>query len=261
LTDYTITVVKDALIVLGLVGESKRGITLTEITSRTGLVKNKVFRILHTLQEERMVYRDENSRFHLGLRIVELAENVHSHDVLLTIANPVMDQLVEDTQESIFLGVVLDTNALCIAARESPQSMRLFAQVGIQSPLFKGGVPKVLLANMNRQERENHLVNFAKDHTSVDWDALRERLAKIREQGYSITIDELDDGAHSITAPIFNANGKILAAMSIAGPSVRFSDTTIERYIELILKSTSHVSSELGYKTKDYEESIKELLI
>jgi IclR family KDG regulon transcriptional repressor len=253
LTDYTIAVVKDTLIVLDLIGKSIKGMTLTEVTDVSGLGKNKVFRILYTLQESHMIYKDENGRSHLGMRISELAQNVHVHDLLLDISSPIMDELVELTQESIILGVILDTNALCIATKESPRSMRLFARVGIQSPLYKGGVPKVLLANMDAKDREKLLTYFERDlnalHEQVDWVKLSEKLTHIRMAGYSITVNELDEGAHSITAPIFNSKGQVLAAMSIAGPSIRFSDEAIEHCISAILEATDRISSALGYKT------------
>lgn len=251
MTDYTIAVVKDTLTILDHVGESIKGLTLTELRNLSGLGKNKVFRILHTLQESRMVYRDENGRFHLGLRISELAQNVHTHDLLLDICNPMMDELVEKTQESIFLGIVADTTALCIATRESPRSMRLFARVGIQSPLYKGGVPKVLLANMKHKQREKLLSYFEStvslSDEPVNWAKLRAKLDSIRMQGYSITIDELDEGAHSVTAPIFDAQGNVLAAMSIAGPSIRFSEEAVQYYIQCITEATARISRELGY--------------
>lgn len=249
MTDYTIAVVKDALRVLDIVGDSHKGITLTEITELSGLGKNKVFRILHTLQQSRMIYRDENGRFHLGLRISELAQNVHIHELLLNVSNPIMDELVDITQESVFLGVVSDTTALCIAAHESPRSMRLFARIGIQVPLYKGGVPKVLLANMQPKDREKLLTYFEGAVTEfVDWDELRDKLKTIREQGYSITVDELDEGAHSITAPIFDSKGQVVAAISIAGPSIRFPDDAIDDYIDLVMDATYRISETLGYK-------------
>lgn len=252
MTDYTIAVVKDSLSVLNCIGDSNKGLTLTEITDMSGLGKNKVFRILHTLQQSRMIYRDEHGRFHLGLRISELAQNVHIHDLLLSVANPIMDNLVNSTQESIFLGVVSDTTALCIAARESPRSMRLFAQVGIQSPLYMGGVPKVLLANMSIKDREKLLTYFegltASTDKPIDWINLRKRLADIQKQGYSLTVDELDEGAHSVTAPIFEAKGQVVAAMSIAGPSIRFTDVAIETYTNLIINATRQISEALGYQ-------------
>jgi IclR family transcriptional regulator, KDG regulon repressor len=258
LTDYTIAVVKNTVDVLESFQHSTTGLTLTEIAEITQLVKNKVFRILYTLEQSQMVYRDVNGKFHLGLRILDLSQNVFSHSLLIDICNSVMDNLLRETQESIFLGVRLETNALCIATRESPRSMRLFARTGIQIPLYTGGIPKVLLANLEQEECEGLLEYFQQtvNDEPVNWGALHEKLTLIRQQGYSVTVDELDIGAHSITGPIFDKQNQIIAAMSIAGPSIRFSEENIQRYINLIIEATNSISVRLGYE-KESSAGIK----
>ncbi len=257
MTDYTIAVVQDALHLLDSFCQEQKGLTLTEIVEKTGLGKNKVFRILYTLEQSRMVYRDGNHKFHLGFRLAELAHNVHQHDLLLDVSETVMDDLLEATQESIFLGVASGHNALCIAARESTRSMRLYARVGILSPLYMGGVPKVLLAYMNLKQREKHLKHFEKTVTAedIDWGEFREKLATIRQQGHAITKDELDLGAHSVTAPVFDSSGRTIAGMSIAGPSVRFDENTIAGYVHLVREATLYVSAKLGYNPQ-HESSV-----
>ena len=122
-----------------------------------------------------------------------MADNVHQHHLLRDISEPIMAELLRKTQESVFLGVPAGHNTLCIAALESTRSMRLYARVGILSPLYVGGAPKVLLANMTESKRERHLDYFEDtvSDQSVDWEELRRKLARIRHQGYGITIDGL----------------------------------------------------------------------
>ena len=119
MTDYTIAVVRDAVNLLDAFRHEPKGLTLTEAVNKTALGKNKVFRILHTLESCRMVYRDDNQRFHLGFHISELAQNVHEYHLLLAISEPIMESLLMETRESIFLGVPAGHNARCIAALES----------------------------------------------------------------------------------------------------------------------------------------------
>ena len=249
MTDYTIAVVQDAVKVLDAFSKDQKGLKLTEIVRRTSLGKNKVFRILYTLEQSRMVHRDSNYKFHLGFHVAELAQSVHQHHLIRDLCEPIMEELLEDTQESIFLGVASGHNALCIAALESTRSMRLYAQVGVQSPLYMGGVPKVLLAYMHPPERERHIEYFQKTVRDeiVDWAELRRKLDTIREQGCSITVDELDLGARSVTAPVFDASAQVVAAMSIAGPSIRFGADAISRYTRLVTEATLGISATLGY--------------
>jgi DNA-binding IclR family transcriptional regulator len=246
LPDYTVAVLEDSLRVLELLKDHDDGMTLAELTRSSDLVKNKVFRILFTLEKHGFVERDEAGHFYLGIRFLEFAQHVQTQTTLLEAARPPMDRLVEDTSESIFLGVISGIDALCVAARESPRSVRLFAEVGRRAPLGYGGVPKVLLAFMPEHERIA-LLDKVEALDPAARQALETRLCQIREQGFAVVEDELDPGAHSIAAPIRDHRGHVIAAISIAGPSHRFSEECVARYIQLVLHASSQISQALGY--------------
>lgn len=245
MTDYTVAVLEDAIQLLELLETSSDGLTLAELTQASGLIKNKVFRLLFTLEKNHLVERDDAGRYRLGLRFVVFGQHIHSQSSLLKASDPVLDWLVEETRETIFLGVVSGTDALCIAVRESPRSIRLFAQLGRRVPLFYGGIPKVLLAFMPDAERAALL------GTAPEREALSERLAQIRTDGYAVVVDELDTGAHSIAAPIRDYRGRVIAALSVAGPSHRFNDECVARYVELAQEAAAQVSASLGYKARE----------
>jgi len=252
MTKYTIAVVEDTINVLETFLQVDRALSLADVIQRTGLVKNKAFRILATLSEHQLVIRDEESKYALGPRFLAFGEHVQEHNVLVKTASQVMDWLVEETQETIFLGVVDDTKALVLAARESPQSVRLFGAVGRRAPLHTGGVPKVLLAFLPQEEREAILNQNTLDpitsFTMTDHDELVAYLETIREQGYAVTAADLDLDAVSIAAPIYDATGKVTAAMSIAGPVYRFPEAKTKQCVNLILQGTERVSQLLGHK-------------
>ncbi|MBC7810802.1 MAG: IclR family transcriptional regulator [Burkholderiales bacterium] len=246
MTDYTVAVLEDAIQLLGLLETSSDDLTLAELTQASGLVKNKVFRLLFTLEKNHLVERDEAGRYRLGLRFLAFGQHIHDQSSLLKASDPALDWLVAETHETIFLGVVSGTDALCIAVRESPRSIRLFAQVGRRVPMYFGGIPKVLLAFMPDVERESLLADVA----SPEREALTQRLAQISVDGYAVVVDELDTGAHSIAAPIRDYRGRVIAALSIAGPSHRFSDECVARYIPLALEAADQISASLGFKTR-----------
>lgn len=250
--DYTIGVVEDAIHVLEIFMNGKDRLTLAEITKESGLVKNKAFRILSTLEKHRLVNRDEDGAYTLGLRFLEFGHRVQTQTNLLAASRPVMDWLVQETGETIFLGVLDGTEVLCIDARESPRSIRLFAQVGRRAPLYAGGTPKILLAFLPAETRqalwETIDLKPITPYTLTDIPRFEELLAQIREQGYIVSADDLDVGAHSIAAPIRDYRGQVTAAISVAGPSHRFTDECIETYIKLVLKGAAQISEALGYK-------------
>jgi IclR family KDG regulon transcriptional repressor len=248
LTDYTVAVLEDAIRILGLLQSRDDGLTLAQITDASGFVKNKVFRILYTLEKHNLVARDDAGLYWLGMRFLEFGQHVKRQTTLLEASRVAMDWLARETCETIFLGVVNGTDALCVAARISSQSIRLFAEVGRRAPLHSGGVPKVLLAYLPDDQRRSVLDQFEGE---IDRPALEARLAQVREQGYVVVVDELDVGAHSIAAPIRDYRGRVVAALSIAGPSHRFSAETVARYIELVQEAATQISCALGFRAAE----------
>ena len=252
MTDYRIAVVEDTISVLEAFLPADHPLSLAEITEQTGLVKNKVFRILATLQAHGLVLRNDQGSYGLGLRMVEFGEAIQRRDVVIQAAAPVMDWLVEETRETIFLGAIDGIETLVLAARESPQSVRLFGTVGRRVPIHTGGVPKVLLAHLPTVERDAMLDRISLDpitpYTYTDRAKLVAFLDQIRAQGYVVTADDLDVGAASIAAPIRDYTGRVVAAMSIAGPLSRMPEPTTRLYADLILKATARVSRTLGYR-------------
>lgn len=252
MTDYRIAVVEDAINVLEAFLPAERPLSLAELTEQTGLVKNKVFRILATLQAHSFVTRNEQGSYSLGLRMLEFGESVRRRDAIVQAAAPVMDWLVEETRETIFLGVVDGLEVLVLAARESPQSVRLFGAVGRRAPIHTGGIPKVLLAFLPRAERSAILDQIRLDpitpFTFTDRAKLEAFLDEIYARGYVVTADDLDVGAVSIAAPIRDYSGRVVAAMSIAGPLSRMPEATTRIYTDLILKGAARISQALGYR-------------
>lgn len=251
--EYTIAVLEDAIHVLETFLNGGERLTLAEITRTCGLSKNKTFRILSTLEKHRLVERDDTGAYRLGVRFLDFGQRVRREMDLLQASRPVMDWLVEQTRETVFLGVIDGSEALCVDMRESPQSIRLFAEVGRRAPLHTGGVPKVLLAFLPDEERDALLDTIElkpiTPHTITDRHTLEKVLREIREQGYIVTADDLDAGAHSIAAPIWDHRGRVVAAISVAGPSNRFTDDRIREYVKLVCQGAAQISRALGCRS------------
>jgi IclR family KDG regulon transcriptional repressor len=245
--DYTIAVLEDTINLLQILENQDEGMSLAQLTKESGYVKNKVFRILHTLQKHGLVDRSESGIYRLGVRFLELGQRVKRQSTLLDVSQGPMDWLVLETGESIFLGIINGSDALCVAARQSPQSIRLFAEVGRRAPLHSGGVPKVLLAFLPDEQRARVLDSYA-DLSQAARTELEAQLAQVRQQDYAVVINELDTGAQSVAAPIRDYRGNVVAALSIAGPTHRFSDSTVQRYIGLVREASEQISAALGFR-------------
>ncbi|NDJ62287.1 MAG: IclR family transcriptional regulator [Chloroflexi bacterium] len=204
--------------------------------------------------------RDDQGAYYLGYRLLRLGQRVDQETALIEASRKVMDHLGEVTNESIFLGVASGTDCVCVAAYESPQSVRLYARVGRRAPLCVGGVPKILLAFMPTTERVEVLDElFAGRDTLPKYGISRAKveaqIAEIQARGCAIIADELDHGAHSVAAPIRDFTGQVVAALSIAGPSPRFPAERIANYEDVVLKAAAAISHKLGYADPNAESA------
>lgn len=127
---------------------------------------------------------------------------------------------------------------------------RLTAEIGRRVPLYVGGVPKVLLALLPPTEQEDivgrlRLVPITA-RTITSRAELRRQLDAIRAQGYVVTADDLDLGATSLAAPVFGPSGELIAGLSVAGPSERFTPQFVDRAVHLTLAAAERIRTALG---------------
>ena len=247
---YRIDAVARALRVLEALGNDP-GIGVTALADRLGLTKSIVFRLLQTLEEGGYVQRDEERAIYsLGYRVALLGERVGRKGALLQVARPIMDALRDETGENINLVVREGTASVAIAIREGLHSIRLFAQIGRRGPLHAGGASMLLLAYAEPSIRDSVLdgkLERFSPYTITDPERLREALLLIRANRYNVAINDLDDGAFSVAAPIRNNAGEIIAGISVAGASVRLDEVRRAKYIEKVVAAADEISERLTF--------------
>lgn len=133
--DYSISVLDCALRALEeLLVADGQGLGLSVIAVRLGLNKSRAFRILATLEQQGFVIQDtETKNYRLGLKLLQFGEAVRQSLHLSRVAAPLLDQLAEATGETVFLGVIDGSEAVCIAKRESKHPVQLYAEIGRRS--------------------------------------------------------------------------------------------------------------------------------
>jgi len=141
---------------------------ITELAVATGATKSLTFRLLYTLERRGLVRKDPERRtYSLGYRALLFGDQSRRQSPLIGAAEPVLKDLSETTQENALLLVREGLNSICIALKESPQPLRIFAAVGRLGPLHAGGGPKILLAfapeDVQRTILEEDLEHFTED--------------------------------------------------------------------------------------------------
>lgn len=247
---YKIEAVARALDVLETLAEQP-GLGVTALATEMGLTKSIVFRLLQTLEETGYVQRDgDRAVFSLGYRVALLGERVGRDGALLHVAPPIMDELRDETGENVNLVIREGENAVAIATREGLHAIRIFAQSGRKGPLHAGGGSLLLLAYAEPAIRDRVLSGPLKTYTNQTItapDQLVKIIQRIRSNGYNVALNDLDDGAFSIAAPISNAAGEVVAALSIAGASVRLDERQRGTYIDAVRAAARKISEKLTF--------------
>lgn len=200
-----IGVLNKAVGVLQVIAETPCG--LAELCERTGLPRATAHRLAAGLQAHRLLARDDAGRWHIGPGITELA--AHAADPLRAAAAAVLPRLREITGESVQLYRREGTLRVCIAALEPPAGLRDTVPVGARLPMTAGSGAKVLLAHADLATQQAVLAE-AKFTDRV--------LAEVRRRGWAQSVAEREPGVASVSAPVRDRTGAVIAAISVSGP-------------------------------------------
>jgi len=156
-----------------------------------------------------------------------------------------MERLRDQLGETVSLYVRDRKDRVRIQAVQSEQAIRRVAPVGARLPLFVGASSKVLLAFAEPEVREALLSDPAWP-ASIDVEAYRKQLAEIAEAGYATSYEEREAGAAAISAPIFNRSGKLVAALSVSGPSNRLTPDVMRERAPAVVSAAKRMGALLG---------------
>jgi IclR family transcriptional regulator, acetate operon repressor len=238
-----------ALDILEHLSRSKSELGVSEIAPAVKLANGTAHRLLATLVRRGYARRNpETRKYALGVKALALAINVR--DQLGPSAQPFLRELTEISQESSNLAA-LDTNSVVYVEQvPAPRMVRMFTEPGNRVPPHCTATGKVLLAyqpedTIDAMIRQGGLPRFTA-HTITEEQRLKEELAHIREQGYAVDSEEMEEGVRCLAAPIFGSDQRVLAAMSISGPAGRFGQDRLEELIPHIKRLADGFSQSLN---------------
>ena len=203
--DSGIGVLDKAVGVLHAVADSPCG--LAELCERTGLPRATAHRLAAGLEVHRLLSRNGDGRWRLGPALTELAGQVN--DPLLAAGAVVLPRLREITGESVQLYRREGTSRICVAALEPPAGLRDTVPVGAQLPMTAGSGAKVLLAYADTATQQAVLPEAMFTDRA---------LAEVRKRGWAQSAAEREPGVASVSAPVRDGRGAVIAAVSVSGP-------------------------------------------
>jgi DNA-binding IclR family transcriptional regulator len=190
------------------------------------------------------------AHYTVGLSAFRLGTLFLAQTGLREAAVPVIRELARTTGEAVNLNVVVDRRRVCIEKAESTQDIRHFVELGRPTPLHAGASGRLLLAYLDAEEVEAVIAEGLPPmgpRTVTDAAQLRRALAEIRRRGYAASQDERVAGAAAVSAPVRDGTGRVVAGLTISGPSYRFPADRVRRYVRLVQDAAARISASLGH--------------
>ncbi|MCL2595812.1 MAG: IclR family transcriptional regulator [Promicromonosporaceae bacterium] len=220
-----------------MLGSMEAGpVTLAEIVDATGIARPTAHRIAVALSRHRLVSREDDGRFAVGPRIIELGAAA-GEDRLMTAAAPVLQELRDYTGESAHLYRWQGEARMCVAVAERPVGLRESIPVGATLSMAAGSAAQVLLA-WEDLERLQHGLGDA-TFTAAD-------LAGVRRRGWAQSVAERAAGMASVSAPVRLPSGQVIAAISIFGPVTRLTGAPGQRHAQPVVAAADRLSDLLA---------------
>lgn len=251
----------NALVVLEALARTREGVLgVTELAKLTGLNKTTVSRILLTLMQRGYVDQDPAStKYRLTLKLFELGSLCLERTDLVKEARPVLERLAQLSGEVVHLAVLDQGEAVYIDKVETEHAVRMYSRIGRRSPLHCTGVGKVLLAfagpaEFERLVRERGLRRYT-ENTITDPEILAKHLAEIRQNEVAFDNEEHEQGIRCVAAPVRDHRAVTVAAISVAGPSLRLTPERQQQLVAPVKEAALEISRRLGYRPASAREA------
>ena len=225
--------------------------TISEIGRRLDVHRTTSLRLLRSLEDERFVRRIDDGRYRLGPRMAMLAHAaLEGVDVRAAAAGYLRD-LGAKNGHTIHLGALEDHNVIYLDKVESQHAIRMYSRVGATAPLHATGVGKAILAHSTESERDRMLgeppFRECTPNTRTTREALDRDLDATLEHGWALDDFEHEEFIHCVAAPIFDAAGRVSAAVSISVPSVVLDHEGLVALAPDLIGTARAISEELGW--------------
>lgn len=246
---YTIEAVDCAIDVLLVVaGEPDLG--GSEIARRMGGSKQRIFRMLRTLEARGLLSRDESGkRYRLGYTALVLGAAARTQTDLIRLAEPIMREIGKQIDDTVQLRVRDELNVLCVAKWEPPRDLRVNVVIGRRRPLH-AGAGRIMLAFLPKEVQEQVIAQGLErftPNTITDPAALREKLEEVRQQGFGVSRGEINEALASVTVPVFGIDRTIVATLTASSSADRIRDGDYKETLALLQAGAARLSKALGY--------------
>ncbi len=236
-----------AAALLVLIVEEDEAATVGELAQLTGLPKSTTSRLVGALERQGLVQRHPvRGAIKPGPVLLRYARRETSEFDLVALAGSVLERLARVSGETANLGVATSTAVEMLDQRDSRHILGSTNWVGQRVPHHGSVIGKVFLAEGALPLPNGPLEQLAPRTITGD-EELRRDLDVTRARGYATAVDELEPGLWAVAAPVHDAGGTVVAALSISGPTVRLHEGLLDELGRLVRDEASTLSVRIGY--------------
>lgn len=237
--------VQRAIDIINCFSFSEQELSLTEISQKIKLAKSTTTRLLATLEQNDYVQRNPlTSKYNLGKKLYFIGQIASKSFDIKEVAKKPMEQLRDQTQETVSLYVLENDYRVCIQRYGTTQSVGHIVKIGEKLPLWAGAAGKILLAYQSTEFINLILKNL--DSSRIK--KLEEEIPVIKKEQCAISLDERGVGVSAVAYPIFDMSRRVIACLAVSGPSTRFTSTLIYKLKDKLKDEGLIISKELDYK-------------
>ena len=233
---------------LSLVVRAEEPISYTAIVGQTGLARSTASRLLQGLERNGLLERDRDGAFRGGALFAHYANKFDRVEALVAASQPNLDRLAEATGETVNLSVARGDTVVQVAQIDSTFMIGALNWVGIDVPPHCSSLGKVMYAFGALPLPKGDLERRT-PATITDPAAFEAELDLVRERGFAITRGELEEGLDGIAAPVFGADGHVLAALGVSGPAFRIEDS-LHSIGDLLIAETEQLTRLLARRIR-----------
>ncbi|WP_405821596.1 IclR family transcriptional regulator [Streptomyces sp. NBC_01390] len=240
-----------ALSILPLLAEGPAD--LGQVADRLGVHKSTALRLLRTLHEHGLVYRQSDQRYRLGARLFALAQEAVENLDIREIAHPHLVRLNEICGHTVHLAVYEEGEVLYIDKVESRYPVRMYSRIGKPVAITVAAVAKLLLADLPQAERRTVADKLDypmyTSRSTPNAPAFVRELEKVRDQGWATDLGGHEESINCVAAPLTGPDGRVVAAMSVSAPNVVVTADELLTLLPLVRRTADAISGEYSGRT------------
>jgi DNA-binding IclR family transcriptional regulator len=223
--EQKVEAVERALAILDAFGDGSAQLSLAELAQRTGLYRSTILRLAASLERFGYLRRGGDGRFRLGPSLWRLGVLYQNAFNLADHVRPALRELVEETGETAVFYVREGDKRICLYRQHAPRMIRHHVEEGAQLPLEAGAGARVLMAYT---------------------DGVGELYAKVRGDGFYVSLGERDPETAAVSSPVFGQNQQFVGAIGVTGPVNRFEGSLQDAIIASVIAKAKKLSITIG---------------